>query len=183
MKKLLIMLNILYNYLIVHRGDKIAYLRAMGVKIGDNCEILNSIMNFSSEPYLIEIGNDVTLTAHVKLITHDASSRIFRKTLNIGNSVYGNLFGRIIIGNNCFIGINTVILPNVTIGDDSIIGACSVVTKNVPSRTVFAGNPAKQICTVDQFISKYCRKMIPCQSIDRASLRQELTEYFWNEYR
>ena len=60
-------------------------------------------------------------------------------------------YGRIKIGNNCFIGCRSILLPGVTIGDNSIIGAGSVVTKDVPSGEVWAGNPARFIKTTGLF--------------------------------
>lgn len=51
----------------------------------------------------------------------------------------------IVIGNDVFVGANSIILKGVTIGDRSIIGAGSIVTKNIPSDEIWAGNPAKFI--------------------------------------
>jgi acetyltransferase-like isoleucine patch superfamily enzyme len=183
LKKIATILRVLFKYLIVHKGNKVSYLRAAGAKIGDDCDILTAINNFGTEPWLIQIGNNVTLTAGVLLITHDGSSRLFRKIIEGGNKIYGNRFGTIIIGNNCFIGVNTIILPGVSVGDNCIIGAGSIVNKSTPPETVFAGNPARYICTLEEYISKYRDQMIPCQSTDRESLRRELTSYFWNEPR
>ena len=59
MKKILSVLNLLFNYLVVHKGDKVAYLRAAGANIGNNCDIITSVRNCGSEPWLIKIGNDV----------------------------------------------------------------------------------------------------------------------------
>ena len=53
------------------------------------------------------------------------------------------------IGNNVFIGANTIVLKGVTIGDRSIIGAGSVVTKNIPEDEIWGGNPAKFIRKID----------------------------------
>ncbi len=62
--------------------------------------------------------------------------------------------GRIDIKENCFIGDSVIVLPNVTIGPNSIVGAGSVVTKNVPPNTIVAGNPARAITSVDDYIKK-----------------------------
>lgn len=62
--------------------------------------------------------------------------------------------GKITIGDNCFIGYNAVILKNSEIGDNCIIGARSVVKGKVPSGTVWAGCPAKQICTIEEYYQK-----------------------------
>ena len=175
-------LTYLFNYYVRFRGNLINYLRHQGMRIGEHCQLLNTADNFGSEPWLIEIGNDVTLTNGVFLITHDASSRLFRKTLS-NSSPYGNRFGRIKIHDNCFVGVNSIILPGVTIGPNSIVGAGSVVAKNVPPNTVVAGVPAHTICTLNQYTEKYKQRMIPIQSINRVDLRRELTRFFWGEER
>ncbi len=72
------------------------------------------------------------------------------------NDPYKNVikFGRIDIGENCFIGADTRLMPDVIIGDNCVIGAESVVTKDVPSGEVWAGNPAKYICSTKQYADK-----------------------------
>lgn len=100
------------------------------------------------EPYLVEIGNDVTIAAGAKLLTHDNS--IIK--CNVSATDY---FGRIKIGNSCFLGTNSILLPGVTLGNHTIVGAGSVVTKSFPEgNVVIAGNPAKIICTTKEFADK-----------------------------
>lgn len=173
--------KLLLRYL-VFRGNKSRYLRYLGVRVGKDCDILTDIKNFGTEPWLIEIGSRVTLTQGVILITHDGSNRLFRETLS-GSSIWGNRFGTIRIGDNCFIGVNTIILPDVEIGHDSIVGAGSVVNKNVPPGSVVAGVPAREICSLDEYIARYQQKMIPIQAFSRRQLRRELTQRFWGELR
>lgn len=122
--------------------------RNWGVKIGSGCRI--SVCRFGSEPYLISIGNNSEVTYGVTFITHDGGTWIFRKN----NEFTGNKFGPIIIKDNCMIGINSIILPNIEIGPNSVIGAGSVVTKNVPPNSVYAGNPAKFICSTSEYLEK-----------------------------
>jgi acetyltransferase-like isoleucine patch superfamily enzyme len=117
---------------------KINYLRKKGMKIGQNCHI--NTMEFSTEPYLIEIGNHVAIAAGTELITHDGAIWCFRE--EIANA---DIFGRIIIGNNVFIGDNCIILPNTTIGNNCIVGAGSVVRGKFPDDSVIVGNPAKVV--------------------------------------
>lgn len=112
-------------------------LRYHGVKIGENSRVSKSVV--FADHVLIEIGDNVTIAGETKLLTHDASPLIFAKNNEEKNFIYG----RIIIGNNVFIGFSSIILPGVTIGNDVIIGAGSVVRKDVPSGFLVMGNPAK----------------------------------------
>jgi acetyltransferase-like isoleucine patch superfamily enzyme len=171
-----------FNYLFRFRGNKVKYLRFLGTKIGDGCSIYNKINAFS-EPWLIEIGNNVTLTSGVQLITHDGASRLFRHDMPGMNPIFGNLFGTVRILDNCFIGVNSIILPGIVIGPNSVVGAGSVVTHNVPPETVFAGNPAHFVCTLDEYKNRCRNKMIEIKSTDRDALRKELSVYFWQDIR
>jgi len=109
--------------------------RKLGTKVGDDCRFINFPM-LGSEPYLIEIGNHVTISSDVVFSTHDGGTWVFREKEQYKDVLK---FGKIKIGNNCFIGLRSVILPGVTIGDDCVIGACSLVTKSVPSGEVWGG--------------------------------------------
>lgn len=119
------------------------YARYIGVKVGKNS--LLSTKYFGSEPYLIEIGNDVRVTADVKFFCHGAA-RVFRK-----EKPNFDFFGKIKIGNNVYIGNNALLMPGVTIGDNVIVAAGSVVTKSVPNDSIVGGNPAKVIGNVKEF--------------------------------
>ncbi len=136
------------------------YQKYLGVKFGDNVRITGKI-NFGSEPFLIEIGNSVTLAHNVTFHTHDGGVWVFRKEFpNI------NIYGKIIVGNNVFIGGNAIILPNVKIGDNVIIGAGSVVTKSLSENGVYAGNPARLIRTLSEYRDKALKNAINVDSRD-----------------
>lgn len=180
--KVLHKLAYLYKYWITCGGDKVSYLRTLGASIGNNCDIITNVTNFGSEPWLIQVGDKVTLAYGSWLITHDGSSRLFRDRFT-SMSKFGNKFGAIVIGDNCFIGINAIILPGVVIGNNSIVGSGSVITRSVAPNSVVAGNPAKYICSLDDYVERYEGKMLTIHSTDRISLRKELTTHFWGSSR
>jgi acetyltransferase-like isoleucine patch superfamily enzyme len=117
---------------------KINYFRKQGMKIGNGCR-LNTI-SFSTEPYLIEIGDHVAIAGGSEIITHDGAIWCFLEELP-----NADVFGKIKIGNNVFIGDNCTILPNTIIGDNCIVGAGSVVRGKFPENSVIIGNPAKVV--------------------------------------
>ena len=118
---------------------KTVILKLLGAKIGKGCYIYTSLRNFDKiYTDMIKIGNNVTITKGVILLCHDMAKNYIHKKKHNNETV-----GKIKIGNNCFIGINSIILPGVKIGNNVIIGAGSIVTKNIPDNVVIAGNPAK----------------------------------------
>ena len=120
--------------------------------LGNNVDIVGDV-NFGSEPYLITIGDNTTISFDCAFVTHDAATRVIRNLP--GENPETVIYGKIKIGKNCFIGCRSVILPNVTIGDNVIIGAGSIVNKDIPSNTVAAGNPCKIICSLDEYKNKH----------------------------
>ncbi len=100
-------------------------------------------------------------------MTHDMSTRVY-KNLYKGESLNLQKYGTIIIGKNCFIGMRSMILPNVTIGDNSIVAAGAVVTKSIPSGEVWGGVPAKFLMTIEEYYEK-CKKS--CVICDPSQLR------------
>jgi acetyltransferase-like isoleucine patch superfamily enzyme len=121
--------------------------RRSGVKIGKNC--LSSTENFPSEAYLIEIGDYVRITRNVKFFTHAGLWSQRKK-----NHLLLEHFGKIKIGNYTYIGDGCLIMPGVTIGNDAIIGAGSVVVKSIPDGVMVAGKPIKIIGKTEEFIIK-----------------------------
>ena len=92
--------------------------------LGKNVKVIG-VANYGSEPYLITIGDDTTVSFDCAFVTHDAATRVIRNLP--GHNKETVIYGPITIGKNCFIGCRTVILPNVKIGDNCIIGAGSIV--------------------------------------------------------
>ena len=103
---------------------------------------------WSSEPYLIFIGNNVQVTKDVYFHTH-GGAHVARKEYPTFD-----LFGKIVIKDGAYIGAGSHILPGVTIGEQVLVAAGSVVTKSVPDRVVVAGNPARVVCSVADYIEK-----------------------------
>lgn len=123
-----------------------------------NCYNISGID--ANYPWLISVGDDVTIASNVNILAHDAS------TNHVGCHVK---IGRVIIGNNVFIGNSAIILPNVKIGDNVIIGAGSVVSKSIPDNSVFAGNPAKFIMSFDDYKSKHEKNLSVCHYFNEHS--------------
>jgi maltose O-acetyltransferase len=117
--------------LVIQRKAYWAQLRRQGLTYGERFGMSRGVE--ISDPHLVTAGDDVGIGAYAQLIAHDASHKRFIGYTRVG---------RITIGNKVFIGQRAMILPGVTIGDETIIGAGAVVTKDVPSRTIVAGNPA-----------------------------------------
>ena len=124
------------------------YHKFLGVNFGNNVRFTGT-PDFGSEPYLVHIGSDVTITDGVKFHTHDGGVGILRKKYP-GVDV----FAPIIIGDNVFIGSNSTILPGVKIGNNIIIGASSLVTKDLANDGVYGGVPAKLIKTLAEYEEK-----------------------------
>ncbi len=128
--------------------------RKIGVKVGDRCSFA-AMPNFGSEPYLIEIGNHVRTSASVNFMTHDGATWIFREEEKYKRVLR---YGRIKIGDDCFLGFNCTIMPGVTIGNNCIVGACALVAKDVPDGSVVVGVPAHVICTTEEYKEKCLRE-------------------------
>lgn len=128
--------------LIVIRRGGAAAARWMGVQVGEDSRILSHL--FGSEPWLVSIGDRVTLSSGVRILTHDGVGWLFR---NSDGRRYR--YARVSIGDDVFVGIGSIIMPGVRIGDRCVVGAGSVVTRSVPSGTVVAGNPARYVTTYD----------------------------------
>ncbi|MDP2492205.1 acyltransferase [Vibrio splendidus] len=146
MKILNVVWNLIKDNVIRIFFGYVALARSKGVSVGENCRLY--IKYWGTEPHLIKIGNGVTIARGVELLTHDGSYGLVSSN---GKRKY--YYGSITIGDNVFIGVNTVILPNVDIGNNVIVGAGSVVTKPVPDNSVVIGSPAKVIKSFEEFSS------------------------------
>lgn len=128
--------------------DPVAWARSRGVTIGEDAILAGLTRGtFGSEPDLVSIGDHVGIGAGVGFVTHDGCVRIFEER-------YPNMevLGRITIGNNVVVGVNSVLLPDTHIGDDSVVGAGAVVRGTFPPGSVIAGVPARVIGTTEQYL-------------------------------
>jgi maltose O-acetyltransferase len=139
----------------------------MGMKVGKNFGRLHGVILDPSHCWLITIGDNVTLAPRVHILCHDASTKGFLSYTKIG---------RVTIGNDVFVGAESVILPGVTIGNNVIIGANSTVTHDVPDGVVVAGSPARMICTLEEYLAKERTRMesAPCYG-EEYTLRQNVS--------
>ena len=167
---------------ILCHGDTVAYLRRQGMRIGPHAALLARVQDFGTEPWLIEIGARVSVASGAVFVTHDGASRVFRERIE-GGSAFGNAFAPIRVKDDSMIGLRAILMPGVTVGPRSIVGAGSLVTRDVPPDTVVGGSPARVLCTIEQYERQYRDRMIPGLSSDRALLRRQLTLRFWGETR
>mgnify|MGYP001623786110 FL=1 len=160
-------MNLIKEFIYRIRGEYTTEkLIRMGMKVGNHFERLNGVILDPSHCWLIEIGENVTLAPRVHILCHDASTKNFLGYTKIG---------RVTIGNNVFVGAETVIMPGVTIGNNVIIGANSTLTRDVSDGVVVAGSPAKVISTLDNYLTKEKKRMesAPCYD-EKYTLRQNI---------
>lgn len=127
-----------------------------GMTVEEGVSVLGGV-NFGSEPYLITLRRKCRITSDVVFVTHDGGTWAFRNHWDEYKDVIK--YGRIEIGEEAFIGTRSIIMPGVHIGKHSVVGAGSVVTKDVPDYTVVAGVPARTICTTKEYADKALKNM------------------------
>ena len=152
--------------------DPVGYARRIGVGVGQGCRLLGiDRSTFGSEPYLISIGDHVTVTDGVRFITHDGGVWVLRqKYPDI------DVIGRIRIHNNVFIGVGAILLPGIEIGPDAVVAAGAVVARTVQSGVVAAGVPAKPISTLAEYEAKVLPRAMHVRGLPPEEKRRLITQ-------
>jgi len=148
----------------LYRRWKLNRLIGQGLQIADDCRIMG-MPDFGSEPWLITIGEHVTIASQVTFITHDGGTWVFRDQPKYRNVIK---YGRIVIHDNCFIGFGSTIMPGVSIGPNVVVAARSVVTKDVPPNSVAGGTPARVLMSTEEYAEK---SLAQTPSYDQAAYR------------
>lgn len=137
-----------FKFLLLERIlGKVNALRRLGVKIGEGCRIYSDY--FGTEPWLVSVGNRVTLATGVKFITHDGATWLVRD-----GKGRRYRYAPITIADDVFVGENSILLAGVSVGNRCIIGAGSLVNRSIPDGTIAAGVPARIIGRFDDYERK-----------------------------
>ena len=144
--------------------DVVNKLRQRGAKVGEDVTVFSPSTTFidGTCAHLLTIGDHVGIAMGARILTHDYSWSVL-KAYEAENLKPGAILGAqapVEIGSHVFIGMNAIITAGVKIGDHVVIGAGSVVTKDCPSGAVYAGNPARRICTIEEFYRKRQEKQL-----------------------
>ncbi len=183
------MKNIIKKIIFSHKSDSdsyIKYLRKKGFRIGNDVSIYSPVFTNIDEtrPWLVEIGDNVKITKNVTILTHGYDWSVLKVK---EGDILGSA-GKVTIGNNVFIGMQSTILKGVTIGNNVIIGANSLVNKDIPNNVVVAGNPAKIITTIDEYYKKrknlQLTEAVQCaiefyQVYKKWPTKKDMREYIW----
>lgn len=162
------------------------YLRSTGIQIGDPISFHGNVKTIRidvTRPSLVTIGDYVSFNANFALLTHDWGTFVFK-------NYYHDFLpssGKVIIGNNVVFGRDVTVLKGVTIGNNCIIGAGSIVTKDIPDNSVAVGVPAKVVSTLDDYYTKRQKLCIPeaqeyARSIQERFHRRPVPADFWEEF-
>ena len=160
-----------YNFW-VRRSNPLKYAKKIGVNIKGHLHIYGSI-GWGSEPWIITIGDNVHITHGVKFITHDGGTLLFRdKVPDL------EITKPITVGDNVYFGNDVIVLPGVNIGNNVVIGAGAVVTKDIPDNSVAVGVPARVIKTIDEYFEKLQRESLHVGHLKGEEKDRELMKIF-----
>ena len=142
------------------------YAKHKGASIGKNCLI--ATRNWPSESYLVRIGSHVYITKGVTIQTHGGAQCVRKEHPDF------DVFGKVVIEDWVYIGMHSQIMPGVTIGEGALVAAGSIVTKSVAPHTVVGGNPAKFICTTEEYYERNKQYNVGSKGLDRLQKKRLL---------
>ena len=168
-------------FLISTARGRADYLRKKGLfgKIGENVVIQPRKLPLYSK--LIYIHNNVKIASNVEFITHDIIYKMLNDK-NMEKESFVERMGCIEINDNVFIGSGTKIMYNTRIGYNVIIGAGSLVTKDIPDNSVYGGVPAKYICSFDEYVKKAERYSEEYSQKFKKKSNSEISRVLYNDF-
>lgn len=150
------------------------YARHIGVNVKGTIHIYgNPLHMFGTEPWCITLGDNVHITREVLFITHDGGTLLYRKYVKDLE-----ITKPIVVGNDVYIGVRSIIMPGVTIGNNVIVGAGAVVTKDVPDNSVVVGVPARVIKSSDEYFEKIKQESLHLGHLKGKEKDKALREYY-----
>lgn len=156
-----------------------SYLKKHNIlySVGDNC--MTMFRKVPLYPKLISMGNNVWIASGVTFVPHDVIHRMLNNKYKTDE--FQEYMGCIEIRDNVFIGSDAILLPNISIGPNTIVAAGSLVNKSI-GEGVYAGVPAKYICSLEEFI--YKRKTMPYIEVsrDKTGLTEKTVENYWSYF-
>ena len=169
------------NYICPSHERKRRFLIKQGARIGKGTRFNCTTNAFGSEPYLITVGEDCLFAANTCFVTHDGGIKVLN---SLHKYRQGDIYLRmdkiapIKLGNNVYTGMHAMIMPGVTVGNNVIIGACSVVTHDVPSNCIVAGVPARIICSLDEYYARSINKVEPTPTLTYSQKKEYYLKKF-----
>lgn len=137
LRRIFLVIFLIPSWFAPHKSLRVFFHRLRGVRIGKNVEIGYNCVLDNVHPNWISIEDGAVVSAGTAILAHDNAFFYTGR----GPVKYGP----VVIKKNAFIGINSVIMPNVTVGEKAIVGANSVVVRDVASNSIVAGSPARVI--------------------------------------
>lgn len=166
--------------------ERAELMREKFYHLGKNVELYTT--DFGTEPYLICIHDNVICAASVKFINHDVSVFNMARFLGMQRGEIDKV-GDIELFDNCFVGAHTILMPNCSVGRNSVVAAGSIVTKHIPDNEVWGGIPARFIMTTDEYAKKVkadsdkfpWMPLARKRQMDEAHLIRARQEYFFKQ--